>query len=72
MAVDAAVNTAGGVSVPATPDRNDTPKGDKIVPEPGQKPRDVGIHRESGLFLRLGGWLVPATTWRLPAPTSPA
>jgi hypothetical protein len=53
-AIDGASNAQGGVIVPATPDTNDTPKGDLLHPGPGVPPGSkVGIHREPGIFLHL-------------------
>jgi hypothetical protein len=73
QAIDAASDAMGRVKVPATTDSNDTPKGNKLQPEPGvQDTNIVGIHRESGLFLRLGGHAGHATTSMAPVPTSRA
>lgn len=59
IAVDAATN-ADGVVVMATPDVNDTPKGDKLTPGGGViSPEKVGIHAESGIFFNLSGHLGP-------------
>jgi len=53
-AIDAASTAAGAVQSPATPDTNDTPKGNHLHPGPGVPPHSpVGIHREPGLFLHL-------------------
>jgi hypothetical protein len=53
-AIDATSNGANSVTVPATPDINDTPKGSHLHPGPGVPPNSpVGIHREPGLFLHL-------------------
>ena len=68
MAVDAAVGPSGA-AVPATPDTNDTPKGDKLTPGPGVITPDIaGIHRESGLFLRLSGQTGPCDNPNKPGP----
>jgi hypothetical protein len=54
-AIDAASAANGSITVPATPNTNDTPKGDHLLPGPGVPPNTpVGIHREPGLFLHLG------------------
>ncbi|MGA3066632.1 MAG: heme-binding protein [Tepidisphaeraceae bacterium] len=53
-AIDAASTPGGTIKSPATPDTNDTPKGDHLHPGPGVPPHSpVGIHREPGLFLHL-------------------
>src|SRR5262249_10475613 len=69
MAVDAAVGPTGA-PVPATPDVNDTPKGSTFQPEPPnmKTPGTVGIHRESGIFFRLGGQTGPCDNPSKPGP----
>jgi hypothetical protein len=58
-AIDATSNGATNVTVPATPDTNDTPKG-STLPGPGVPPNSpVGIHREPGIFLHLANLAGP-------------
>ena len=60
-AIDAASKPDGSIASPATPDTNDTPKGDRLHPGPGVPPNSpVGIHREPGLFLHLSNFADPA------------
>jgi len=68
-AIDAASNPDGTVQVPATPDTNDTPKGNVLQPGPGVPPNTaVGIHREPGLFLHLANLTGPCSNQVQPGP----
>jgi len=68
-AVDAATNASGTV-VQATPDTNDTPKGDTLMPGDGViSPEKVGIHAESGIFFNLSGLVGPCDNLDGPGPT---
>jgi len=68
-ALDAASDASGNVQVPATPDTNDTPKGDHLKPGPGVPPDSpVGIHREPGLFLHLLNLAGPCSSQIQPGP----
>ena len=49
-AIDAASTAAGGLTIPATPDTDDTPK-TNTLPPPGNGP--ANIHHEPGLLLRF-------------------
>ena len=65
----AASDTSGGVTSPATPDVNDTPKGDRLTPMPGViDPSQVGIHKESGIFFTLSGLAGPCDDLDAPGP----
>jgi len=73
-AVDAAVGPTGAPVIPATLDVNDTPKGGTFKPDPNTKELEtkkldtVGIHRESGIFFRLGGQTGPCDDPNKPGP----
>ena len=68
-ALDAASDASGNVLVPATPDTNDTPKGNQLKPGPGVPPNSpVGIHREPGLFLHLLNETGPCSNLVQPGP----
>ncbi len=62
-AIDAASASDGSVIIPATPDTNDTPKGEQLQPGPGVPAgTPVGIHREPGLFLHLANLTGPPSS----------
>ena len=68
-ATDAASDASGNVTFPATPNTNDTPKGDSLQPGPGVPPNSpVGIHREPGLFLHLANLTGPCPNQSQPGP----
>ncbi len=68
-AIDAASDATGAVTVPATPDTNDTPKGSHLQPGPGVPPNSpVGIHREPGIFLHLSNLTGTGADLTVPGP----
>jgi hypothetical protein len=68
-ATDAASDATGNVQEPATPNNNDTPKGDRLQPGQGVPPDSpVGIHREPGLFLHLANLTGPSSNLSQPGP----